>query len=141
MDLTINLFKVLKSFLLVLNQREKTSVHQPIKKLKKFFRKRLPDFGKILNAFITYLDNMPDELNEPTAKKSKKSKESKKDKENAPPSKLIIQKLQAKSRRLPDLVFSFEEFDRELITYAENTKDKKVRKMEALKIRDISGNN
>ena len=62
-------------------------------------------------------------------------------KENAPPSRLIIQKLQAKSRRLPDLVFSFEEFDRELITYAENTKDKKVRKMEALKIRDISGNN
>ena len=84
---------------------------------------------------------MPDELNEPTAKKSKKSKESKKDKENAPPSKLIIQKLQAKSRRLPDLVFSFEEFDRELVTYAENTKDLEVRKMEALKIRDISGNN
>ena len=95
---------------------------------------------KVRIIWTPQLDNMPDELNEPISKKSKKSKEKQKDKENAPPSKLVIQKLQAKSRRLPDLVFSFEEFDRELTTYAENTNDLEVRRMEPLKIRDIKAN-
>lgn len=62
-DLTINLFKSLKMFLQSFQLNDNSS-HQANQTAIKFFERKIPDFGRLLNDFISYLDNMPDEVSE-----------------------------------------------------------------------------
>ena len=150
-DVTIILFKTLKLFLQTYKPKD-DNTHVFTNPIIKFFQTHIPDFGHLLNDFIKYLDQMPDELEEPNSKKSKKSEKDKKagkGKENRQPmSKGVLQKLEAKNRRLPDLIFAFEEFVREfrnfgrtLQKWSEDKHDIKkvdIKKMQQLKIRDIA---
>ena len=79
------------------------------------------------------------QLSEPTSKKAKKgAKKDGKGKENEPLSKALVQKLEAKNRRLPDLVKSFSDFDQELRLFAKFVKNPELaNRMDELKIRDI----
>ena len=141
-DVAISLFKALKIFLQTYKPKDENT-HVFPNSIIKCFEERIPDFGKILNDFIKYLDQMPDELEEPNSKKpkkgSEKNKKEAKGKENrAPMSKVVLQKLAAKNRKLPDLIFAFEEFVRELTNFQKIPQNPiEVRQMKKLKIRDI----
>ena len=62
--MTINLFKALKEYLKTFKIKDKSTypTDECHKQSNKFFEGKIPNFGSLLNDFISYIDKMPNEV-------------------------------------------------------------------------------